>query len=180
MVVSVQSALEMRELGASLTETLTGGTVMFLHGSVGAGKTTLVQGMLQALGVHEAITSPTFSLVEVYECNLMQRTGQVCLSKIWHFDLYRISDPEELEMIGARESFNGTDVVLIEWPENGAGFLPSADVDVIIEIVATRDDEKESNKTQNCDLRSGLSAVHRTKSAAAGALPRQVSVHNNG
>jgi len=117
----------MRQLGASVATLLQGSTVLHLSGPVGAGKTTLTQGLLAAAGIEEAVTSPTFSLVEVYEplCDGMP-------ARIWHFDLYRLSQPEELEFIGIRESFNASDAVVIEWPERGQGVLPRPDIDIVI------------------------------------------------
>src|ERR1700742_2364813 len=91
--------------------------VIFLHGDLGAGKTTLVRGLLRALGHAGRVPSPTYTLVEPYEI------GPLSLK---HLDLYRIADPEELEYLGVRE-LAGT--VLIEWPERGGHFLPEPDLD---------------------------------------------------
>ena len=93
--------------------------IIFLQGDLGAGKTTLIRGFLRGLGYTESVKSPTYTLVEEYDF------GDNC---IYHFDLYRISHPEELESIGMREYFHQNAIVFIEWPENGEGFLPGADL----------------------------------------------------
>lgn len=107
-------------LGARLAEYLPITAVVHLHGDLGAGKTTLVRGLLRALGHAGAVKSPTYTLIEPY---------QLGNRRILHCDLYRVADPEELDYLGLREAL-GEALLLIEWPERGAGWLPRADLEI--------------------------------------------------
>lgn len=108
------------KLARHLPETLHG---IHLHGDLGAGKTTLVRGLLHALGHFGAVKSPTYTLLESYR--LGRRTCH-------HLDLYRIADPEELDYLGLRDLMDGRALLLVEWPERGGDYLPGADL--VIEI----------------------------------------------
>ena len=99
---------------------------VFLHGDLGAGKTTFVRGFLQGLGYAEPVKSPTFTFVESYALS-----GKI----IHHFDFYRITDPELFELRGFRDYFINNSICLIEWPSQGEGYLPKADISIFIEGV---------------------------------------------
>lgn len=108
-------------LGQRMAAVLPGGLVAFLHGDLGAGKTTFARAFLQALGVGERVKSPTYSLVEGYE---------IGDRRAFHLDLYRIADPGELEWLGLDSLAEPGSVVLVEWPERGAGALPPVDLEL--------------------------------------------------
>jgi tRNA threonylcarbamoyladenosine biosynthesis protein TsaE len=98
-----------------------------LHGDLGAGKTTLVRHLLQALGVQGRVKSPTYAVVEPYELTQFHPTLNV-----WHFDFYRFTDPLEWEDAGFRDIFASTGLKIAEWPEKAQAMLPVADIDLHI------------------------------------------------
>jgi len=116
------------QLGRAIGAAVPAGAVVFLRGDLGAGKTTLVRGVLSSFGHDGAVKSPTYTLVEPYV--LEQRT-------IYHFDLYRLADPEELEYIGIRDYFDDHSILLIEWDVRGQGMLPEPDL--IVNLMPNRD-----------------------------------------
>lgn len=127
MIVEVPDTSTMEALGARLTVDCEPGLSFFLRGALGAGKTTLTRGFLRALGHQGPVRSPTYTLVEPYEMTAVN---------VYHFDLYRLSDPEELEFMGVRDYFRGDAICLVEWPERALDRLPRPDVDVAIATIA--------------------------------------------
>lgn len=107
--------------GAALWHVLPEKCLVFLFGELGAGKTTLIRGLLREAGYKHTVKSPTYSLVEEYD--LPKR-------KLFHFDLYRLQDPDELEYIGMDDYLRQTALCCIEWPEMGHGYLPDADLEI--------------------------------------------------
>lgn len=107
-------------LSAEVATGLKPGLVIYLKGNLGAGKTVFARGLIKQLGFEGLVKSPTYSLVEAYQIS----DTFTC----YHFDLYRLSEPEELEFTGSRDYFNEQSVCLVEWPEKAAGFIPAADI----------------------------------------------------
>jgi tRNA threonylcarbamoyladenosine biosynthesis protein TsaE len=122
--IETQSERETEALGGQLASALPAVRLIYVRGALGAGKTTFVRGLLRGLGHIGLVKSPTFTLIEPYEC------GDIALH---HFDLYRVSDPHELEFLGLRDYIGGDDVCVVEWPERAQTFLPLPDIDVMIE-----------------------------------------------
>lgn len=101
--------------GAGMTQWCKAGVSVHLHGQLGAGKTTLVRGLLRAFGFKGHVKSPTYTLVEAYDLDAFT---------LYHFDFYRLEDPEELEWMGIRDYFREDSLCMIEWAERGKGWIP--------------------------------------------------------
>lgn len=129
MQMYLQSTEATEQFGAQLFNSQMSKGVIFLQGDLGVGKTTLVRGFLRAAGYSGVVKSPTYTLVEEYLIG-----GR----KVFHFDLYRVVEPEELEWVGIRDYFNQDAICFIEWPENGEGFLPESDAVITLETNGVR------------------------------------------
>lgn len=115
------------EIAGRLGRALGGGELVFLEGELGAGKTTFSRGILRARGHEGAVKSPTFTLVEPYD---LGPSGEV-----FHFDLYRLGDPDELEYIGIDDYLDRCQLILVEWPERGASRLPASDLTIKLAVM---------------------------------------------
>lgn len=138
----------MYELGKKIASALNKSAIIYFKGELGAGKTTLIRGILQGLGISEHIKSPTYSLVETYQINHQQ---------IFHFDFYRVQDKNELEHIGLREYFSQPAIVLIEWPEIAQDFIDQPDIECAINI---KNEGRELNFVAKTE--SGKQILNRT------------------
>lgn len=113
--LETHNSQETQAFGAELARHLTAGDVLCFYGELGAGKTTCIQGICRALGVTQAITSPTFTLINEYQGDW----------PVYHFDFYRIADESETADLGLSEYFYGDGVCLLEWPERIPSLLPA-------------------------------------------------------
>src|SRR3954464_1477856 len=116
-------------LGAALSRALAPGLTIYLHGDLGAGKTALTRALLHAAGHAGHVKSPTYTLAEPYSIELAGRRVGVI-----HFDLYRMSSPEEFLDAGFREDFNGDNICIVEWPEKADPVLPPPDLNILLRV----------------------------------------------
>jgi len=114
----------MEDLGQCLARSARRPGVIYLQGDLGAGKTTLVRGLLRGFGYQGKVRSPTYTLVEPYPIEGLT---------LYHLDLYRLGSPEELEWIGLRDLLGESALLLVEWPEQGEGVLPAADLAISLQ-----------------------------------------------
>ncbi|GAB3547707.1 bifunctional tRNA (adenosine(37)-N6)-threonylcarbamoyltransferase complex ATPase subunit type 1 TsaE/phosphotransferase [Noviherbaspirillum agri] len=131
-------------LGASLAHALAPGLTIYLHGDLGAGKTTLTRSLLHAAGHEGHVKSPTYTLVEPYTVTIAGNPVE-----IMHFDLYRLASPEEFLDAGFREYFNSATICIIEWPEKAVPVLPAPDIEVRLSLAGDgRDIELQASSVQ--------------------------------
>ena len=131
-------------LGAALARVLKPGLSIYLHGELGAGKTSLTRALLHATGYQGRVKSPTYTLLEPY---VIQLAGQAI--ELMHFDLYRINHPEEFIEAGFRDFFGTDRICVVEWPERAESLLPNADLDIYISVAAQgRGVELRANSVQ--------------------------------
>lgn len=123
--IVIATEADMVDFGRALAMHMPPGTTLYLYGELGAGKTTLTRGIARGLGHTGAVKSPTYALVEPY----------TDLSKpLYHFDLYRLGDPQELEYMGIRDYFDAQTLAVVEWPERGGDFLPRPDLAIRLTV----------------------------------------------
>jgi tRNA threonylcarbamoyladenosine biosynthesis protein TsaE len=113
--------------GRRLAACLKAPLILYLIGDLGTGKTTLVRGALRGLGHQGSVRSPTYTLLEPYELGDL---------RLFHLDLYRLGDPEELEYLGLRDLLDEDSVLFVEWPERGSGVLPPADLEIRLDYTS--------------------------------------------
>lgn len=121
----LESEQELVTLAGEFAKNSNRDLVIFLQGDLGTGKTTFARGFLRGCGIEGIVKSPTYTLLEPYQLD----DGKMC----YHFDLYRLTNGEELEFTGARDYFDGRSTCLVEWPEKAEGFLPAPDIDCHLE-----------------------------------------------
>jgi tRNA threonylcarbamoyladenosine biosynthesis protein TsaE len=126
--VNLEGERKMRDFGAHIATVIgkiDAPLLMLLNGDLGAGKTTISRGVLQGLGHQGAVKSPTYTLVEPYELDI---------GTVYHFDLYRLIDSEELEHIGFSDYLSLAKLCIIEWPKNGGSYIPKPDISIDISV----------------------------------------------
>lgn len=138
-----------QQLGVLIAAHLSCPLTCYLQGELGVGKTRLVRAIIQSLGYSGNVKSPTYTLVEPYQLESIT---------VYHFDLYRLSDPEELDYLGIRDYFDLQSVAFIEWPERGKGWLADADISILL---------KFNGQGRSCTLHaktdSGISLLKKLK-----------------
>jgi tRNA threonylcarbamoyladenosine biosynthesis protein TsaE len=126
--VNLEGERKMQDFGAQLATAIgkiDAPLLILLNGDLGAGKTTISRGVLQGLGHQGAVKSPTYTLVEPYELDI---------GTVYHFDLYRLIDSEELEHVGFSDYLSVAKLCIIEWPKNGGSYIPKPDISIDISV----------------------------------------------
>ena len=137
-LITTYSELETKQLGYTLSRRLVPGLLITLKGDLGAGKTMITRGIITGLGHGGAVQSPTFTLVEPYQFEHFT---------VYHFDLYRLDDEQELELIGFRDYLNKDSVCIVEWPQRAKTLLPPADIEIEISFA---DNPAQRNISLDC------------------------------
>jgi tRNA threonylcarbamoyladenosine biosynthesis protein TsaE len=156
-VLTVPTPERMRDLGEAIARAIGdigGPFIIALEGELGAGKTTLVGGILRAYGVTGPVRSPTYTLIEPYEA-----AGR----RLYHLDLYRLADPDEVEPLGIRDLLSEPSILLIEWPSRATGALPAFDLSIGIDYLSTDGDGRRV--TLHALSPSGANVVRRIVAA---------------
>jgi tRNA threonylcarbamoyladenosine biosynthesis protein TsaE len=135
LTLALSSEADTLRLGAALAAHLAPGMVIWLDGDLGAGKTTLVRGLLRAAGEAGPVKSPTYTLVEVHVVSGLN---------FYHFDFYRFNQAEEYLDAGLDEYFSGSGVCLVEWPDKAAPYLPAADMRIELRLEPGAGDGKRT------------------------------------
>lgn len=159
MDFTTKSEQDTLTLGHKVARNLSPGTIICIHGTLGAGKSVLIRGMMHELGVKEGIPSPTFSIVNEYRTHI----------PLYHFDLYRINDPFELYEIGFEEYIYGEGISFIEWPEQADDLIPEDALHISISF-----NEKEGDTVRQISVPDVLLDSPHTPH------PRQVSGNKEG
>lgn len=120
---------QLQAIGVKLSERLRPETLVTLSGELGAGKSVLARAIIHALGHTGRVKSPTYTLIETYQLEKSTRG----IKSIAHLDLYRLADPDELHYLGFDDVLAGNDLVIIEWPEKGAGLIPDPQLRIQID-----------------------------------------------
>ena len=132
--IITKSFEQTRKLGEEFAASLKGGTVISLHGNLGSGKTTFVQGLAKGLGIEKNIISPTFIIMRTYEPGL--KIKDVRFKNFYHVDLYRIESERDVEGLGLLELINDPEnIVVIEWPDKIEHLLPEKRIDIVFEYL---------------------------------------------
>ena len=134
MKIKTHSEKETFELGKRIANAAKPGTVILFYGDLGAGKTVMTKGIAAGLGITDMITSPTFTIMQEYDGGRMP---------LYHLDVYRIEDPDEMEEVGLDEYIYGKGITVIEWAEQIEDILPKDAVKITIERGVTSPDERE-------------------------------------
>jgi len=130
--MSQQISIELKDeqstqyVGELIAKYLQAPLICYLQGDLGVGKTRIVRAIIQSLGYVGNVKSPTYTLVEPYQLETVTA---------YHFDLYRLSDPEELDYLGIRDYFDEQSLCFIEWPDKGKGWLADADISISLEYL---------------------------------------------